>query len=235
MGELNLLNKYLVNPTHPVHSSLCYGISQSYFLQNFKTIFVDEEIYNSSDSLERCFICLSEDLQKIVLPINELTSFLRNETSYDYKQRINVSNDILDICKKVKMDEIDITYCKQCGKILELFGIPYIFYFSALDDLHYEQETVFQKENNLSHGEIVFCPRCKSKNMGHMDVYYDERGEVEYDVSCKDCGYNVYHFSYGDTEYIPPCQLNLFHERFDNVLISKDDEEDDDYFEDFPF
>lgn len=217
MERLKPLKKYMVNP---IHNSLCNGIFSSYFLQNFQTIFYDEEIYSQYGLLQRCFSCVSENIEQIILSKNEIISFLKNDTDYSYSERMYISNDILNLCDKIKTDNIKIIYCKNCHKIIEVFGIPYIFYFNSLEELYYQQEEILKEEKNFSNGEVIYCPRCHSKHLIHKDVYFDERGEVEYDNICKDCGYFISHFSYGSVEYAPPYQFEVYKKIFQNVCFS---------------
>lgn len=41
---------------------------------------------------------------------------------------------------------------------------------------------------------------CLCTEEEHKNVYYDERGEVEYDAYCKECGAFLYNFCYGNYE-----------------------------------
>lgn len=49
--------------------------------------------------------------------------------------------------------------------------------------------------------ELPLTCDCDSNETVHKNPYYDEIGEVEYDLHCAECGKYLGHFVYGCWEY----------------------------------
>lgn len=224
-NKFDLLEKYLVNP---IDSSLYdIGVAPSYFLYHFKNIFEDEEIYNKYGLLDKCFCCLSDDIRIKTIQINEIVSFLRNETSYSYQERILISNDIFTLSESYNLNQVEIRYCKKCKRIVALYEIPYVFYFNTLEKLNYEQYNIMEKEGTIGRDnwdDVRMCPRCKSRNIKHKNSYMDETGEVEFTCRCGNCDYFIGYFAYGAAEYPRIEQEKIFHQIFEKNFWLKEPE-----------
>ncbi len=216
-NQFNVLQDYLANP---IHSSLLdMGIAPSYFLHHFDDIFCDEDIFNKYGQIDTCFSCLSNDINFEIISKDEILSFLRNETNYSYEERKKISNDIFSLIEMYDVkDKIEIYYCKNCKRIIALYGIPYVFYFDELQRLNYEQYKILETEGTIGKdnwADVRMCPRCHSYDIKHKDVSYDETGEVEFSCFCKKCNYYIGYFSYGSAEYPHPIQEEIFQKVFE--------------------
>lgn len=216
--EFDILKKYLANP---IHSSLIdIGSSPSYFVNSFNHIFEDEEIFGKYGNFESCFCCLAADIRFAIINKSRINSFIQNIKSYSYEERILITNDLLQLLESYDTnDELEITYCGVCGRILAIFGVPYVFYFESLDTMYKIQGEILEKEGTISQnwGDVRICPKCHSHKVKHKDAYCEEGiGEVEFRCVCKNCGYEIGYFAYGSVEYPPSAQNEMFEKAFKN-------------------
>jgi hypothetical protein len=59
------------------------------------------------------------------------------------------------------------------------------------------------KDGFLSeNGHPLKCRFCESKNFKEHGEYYDERGKVEYQLSCNDCGKELSIWAYGSWDLL---------------------------------
>lgn len=217
-NNFSVLEEYLVNP---IHSSLCnIGTAPSYFVNHFNQIFEDEEIYDKYGMIDKCFCCLGEDIKLAKVKENEIVSFLKSEANYSREKRLAIAGDMLNLLENYNMnDTLDIYYCQKCKRIVAIYEIPYVFYFSTLDKMYLKQEEMLIKEGTFGSDnwcDVRMCPRCRSHNITHKDSYYDgTTGEVEFKCICKDCGYDIGYFAYGSAEFPHSAQSEIFTKIFE--------------------
>lgn len=178
-------------------------ITPSYFVKNVKDILKDEEYIDKNDNVKKCFFCDSlnikhKDIANNYKEVNsDLVLDFLDELDYLYKEKDEFRK-VIDGCislSKLNSSNLPILYCDNCKKILKIGKHFTLVALNMETSLYFE---LLKEEGTIDDNGFTYnCPCCGHQTFKKENIYYDEVGEVEYDIICNKCNYNISHFAYG--------------------------------------